>query len=678
MKTSRSTFALYACLTFALVCDQLRAVETPSAAEIVKLAERSPEENPFRQIAAIPLEARTIVHAIISKNGKRVLISGGNELATYDVESGKKIAVREPFGNVSPNSQFLAINKDGSLAALVIGKRWFVFSGETGKPVFDGSVSDIPCGMSFTEDGRAFVVVVPNGTIDRVNLANGKVAKFPLLEDDDQTAKMQLAKGIAISPDGRRVVALPNEEGTQIPMLHWSNERHCLSFLPTDPSRKMIQRTISAHYLTSTSSDGKMRTNCPIDDGNKKLTLRGQSVISLKGDIRGVANGIDISSDQRYTFRITSGEAEIYPLGGIGGIATVHAIDQDIERITSLTADKFRFVAIDESNVRIYGLSKPLVHPSGDFGHTIVQLLMDEKFETLDAVGELLTDDAGFFPWVPAQTKYNMLIDAIRFIPRHDILPGPRKERVEKWVEKHPKSRLARLVQAKMLIDEGWEARGAGFAGTVTPDGGRVFATKIREAGEILEGLSSDDKMPLDAYDSIFAVAKAEGWEKERRETHLAALLKRNPRYFSSYREMVMLLLPRWGGEPAELGEFASRVGDAIGGPDGDVAYARIALHLTHFEQEAFIFGPAGLDYDRVQRGCDQLQKITPNGNFGDWASAVFAFSHSDDDRLRKAIARIEKRPLNIEEGIFWDGQTARLMLLHFGGVDNKGQRPWQ
>jgi hypothetical protein len=174
-----------------------------------------------------------------------------------------------------------------------------------------------------------------------------------------------------------------------------------------------------------------------------------------------------------------------------------------------------------------------------------------------------------------------------------------------------PQNPLIVSMEAKRLIDEGWKARGSGFADTVLPHKREAFRQLIDQAHALLKPVMEGDEPPLDLYHPWFTVARAASWPRADVDSHVENLLRRLDRYDPALGEAAVSLLPRWGGKPGEASDFAKMVADRISAEAGDVAYARIAMALAPYEKEEEAFSVQGsnkgavleFDAERATRG---------------------------------------------------------------------------
>ncbi len=184
-----------------------------------------------------------------------------------------------------------------------------------------------------------------------------------------------------------------------------------------------------------------------------------------------------------------------------------------------------------------------------------------------------------------------------------------REEMIKKWVESHPDSTPARLMQATFYMDYAWKARGTGFASSVSPEGRKLFKERRGRALEVLAA------SPVSVTTSLYGVYLAAGirapgdFEEARRL--LDEVTEREPGFFPAYNLMGNYLLPRWFGKPGELEYYAAGVAERLGGAEGDILYARLLGSAANREEDKFVVLHHP-DYARMVRGYETWLGRTP------------------------------------------------------------------
>jgi tetratricopeptide (TPR) repeat protein len=119
-----------------------------------------------------------------------------------------------------------------------------------------------------------------------------------------------------------------------------------------------------------------------------------------------------------------------------------------------------------------------------------------------------------------------------------------------------PDSPVRAIVQGESYIKSAWNARGNGFADTVTDLGWQLMRERLQKASDILEAAYA--KYPDHALISwcMLTVELGQGQGRPRMETWFQRAIKANPDYYDAYRSKEEYLMPRWYGTPEDLWVF--------------------------------------------------------------------------------------------------------------------------
>jgi hypothetical protein len=178
---------------------------------------------------------------------------------------------------------------------------------------------------------------------------------------------------------------------------------------------------------------------------------------------------------------------------------------------------------------------------------------------------------------------------------------------LERWARLCPSGIVTRTALAKILIHRGWQARGSGFADTVTESGKIEFEQKIKQARDVLQPMMLEEVDPPGAaFESTFQVAMAQGWEPDAMKIWMKKLLDgRASRCIEAHRVASVMQLPRWHGNPGDSENYVTQVSDNLDPLSGDILYAKLMLTLAKYYPAAEpISTYVNLDLDRVVRGA--------------------------------------------------------------------------
>jgi hypothetical protein len=211
--------------------------------------------------------------------------------------------------------------------------------------------------------------------------------------------------------------------------------------------------------------------------------------------------------------------------------------------------------------------------------------------------------------------------------------------KLEEWRQKMPKSPTPLVVLARTHKAWAWEARGGGLANTVTEDGWKKYAERLREAHSLLEKAIALGVPDGEAYSQLIEIAKGSGASKEQTEALLEAGMKLDPRYMSLYTEMAVALLPRWGGEPGDIVAFAQRMLNRLQGDDALDVYGHIAYAVHTYDQSLLYFG--GFDLQSLIKAGDIWLDRYPNARNMPYFAALATMAAGDRDAARRLRPRL-------------------------------------
>ncbi len=141
----------------------------------------------------------------------------------------------------------------------------------------------------------------------------------------------------------------------------------------------------------------------------------------------------------------------------------------------------------------------------------------------------------------------------------------------ERWRAALPDSATVNVVEAGLLIDAAWSARGAGWAREVSKEGWKLFVRDLDKAADLLERSKLPDGYAA-SYRITVAMGRSEAPAVVERVVEQAALL--DPKGTKAASSQLVYLLPRWHGDSQSLAEGAKRLMKRQG--DGALALAML------------------------------------------------------------------------------------------------------
>jgi hypothetical protein len=136
---------------------------------------------------------------------------------------------------------------------------------------------------------------------------------------------------------------------------------------------------------------------------------------------------------------------------------------------------------------------------------------------------------------------------------------------LREWMEKEPDSETAPVAVAASMFKFGWNARGHGYADSVSSESSKLFAERVALARNLLTSITARTSCPM-WYSLMLQIALSENWDREAYEELWEHAVQFEPTWYEYYRQKAIYLLPKWHGEPGDLdayaNSYATRPGD--------------------------------------------------------------------------------------------------------------------
>ncbi|WP_309385825.1 DUF4034 domain-containing protein [Cerasicoccus frondis] len=262
------------------------------------------------------------------------------------------------------------------------------------------------------------------------------------------------------------------------------------------------------------------------------------------------------------------------------------------------------------------GSSRPLVLVEDSIEQDIQLMRYDARmlynnrdFEALEAMANELRSGNPVFE----NGSWKIYRFYTAFAPRDDELDSMwvlHDEIHREWIDAYPESITAKLAYADFYEDYAWNARGGGYADTVSDDGWRLFDERLSKASEILKSVEAHAGEDPMFYLIALRLARSQGWNADAYlalvdEAHAAF-----PTFWGYDTELAFALLPRWYGEPGDWEAFAEETANRLDGL-GDEVYARIVINQSGYYDN--LFGQTNASWARTCAGLDILLEKYPN-----------------------------------------------------------------
>ena len=177
------------------------------------------------------------------------------------------------------------------------------------------------------------------------------------------------------------------------------------------------------------------------------------------------------------------------------------------------------------------------------------------------------------------------------------------------WSKASPKSVSAKLALALFEISYGWNARGSGYASTVTDEGWKLFRQRIATARSMLEKLEPSAGNDPQWFEGMLSIALAQGWEREQFDTMYRRAIGKFPYYYAYYFTKGSFYSAKWHGSQVEFKRFVEESVQSTEKNIGQSMYAR----LNWSAQSRSMFQDGQTDWPRMKLGFEAIIKDFPD-----------------------------------------------------------------
>lgn len=250
------------------------------------------------------------------------------------------------------------------------------------------------------------------------------------------------------------------------------------------------------------------------------------------------------------------------------------------------------------------------IHALHNFMDTAAHILKEQNFVELDCLADHVRSGKERLPgglW-----RIHLLYQGLRQPVPYSVHATQEDwtdhlQRLQLWVKARPESVTARVALAFAYLDYAHDARGSGFANTVSERGWKLFEERTAEAKRILEEASTLATKCPEWYVAMQMVSINQSWSVTEARTLFEEANKLEPEYYTYARDLAHYLLPKWSGEAGDTEKFVQEIADRSGGDKGDILYFQVA------SADYVICGcdhnPA-LSWDRIKRGFEASERL--------------------------------------------------------------------
>jgi hypothetical protein len=206
---------------------------------------------------------------------------------------------------------------------------------------------------------------------------------------------------------------------------------------------------------------------------------------------------------------------------------------------------------------------------------------------------------------------------------------------LQDWVASKPDSITARVSLANILVNYAWQARGGGYAGTVTDKGWQLFSERLNQAMKVLDEAGNLKEQCSHYWPVKMRAALGLQMDKDQFNDLFSQAITNAPDYELSYLQRAIYLMPRWYGGEGEIESDLEKSADQIGGEDGDMLYAQVVWSIHARSSSDNVFKENHFSWARVDRGFGVIEKRFPDSLAAKGERAYLAAYAGDAEKTR-------------------------------------------
>jgi hypothetical protein len=218
---------------------------------------------------------------------------------------------------------------------------------------------------------------------------------------------------------------------------------------------------------------------------------------------------------------------------------------------------------------------------------------------------------------VPVELAYDACDRFMHTMRRDPTLPQLYGEVKKDLIKNWPDSAHTHLLRGTYYVHYAWQARGGGYAKTVSPENWRLFEERLAEAEKSLEKAWERDPSILRTALDMLYVQRGRNGSREKMELWFQRGMTINSNSVELCREKMIYLDPRYFGTAKEQLEFGRQcLNSTTWG--GDVPLAMVSAHeniafLLPAERRKDYWGDPAVWRD-VQAACEKLLLTSTEG----------------------------------------------------------------
>ena len=239
------------------------------------------------------------------------------------------------------------------------------------------------------------------------------------------------------------------------------------------------------------------------------------------------------------------------------------------------------------------------------------------------------------------------------------------RARIEEMKKEFPNQAFVSFAEAAYWKNYAWDARGDGYAASVTQDGWRLFQERLEKAEKVL--LDSKDYASANPvwYDDMLSVQGALDSSGGKKTKTFVEGAKKFKTYYPLYFTMLNYMLPKWGGSWANVDSFVQWSVDNTEDVDGTTMYARLYWSVYQgLGPDKKLFKDTHASWPKMKKGFEDMMARHPQSKWNLNNFAMFACMAGDKKTFRALRKQIGK---DVAEDAWQGSETLDLCEAKYG-----------
>lgn len=585
--------------------DQIEALRTGTA------------KPKFDQVHAFDLAGSPIVAADLSLDGKTLVIyDQKHRLTTWNLTNGKKL-LEIPLETKGERAS-VAISQDGKLV---------VFGDEsTDVRVFDTSLGGALIRThSALNYPVAKVAISPSGlSLAAVDIKGSYIKASPKHPSGTEREKafpdFDPQINLAVADHGNFAKSLDSEPEYRVDLRLGASA----GSIDCKPGRASAVAATDRYLVATDRKDVRLMY----------LNPRTFAFSSVSSDLDVPANAARFDSEDQTCWLTTEAGIDIRVVQEISIGCQVRFPKTEAPIAQALVAPDAETLVLltPEGKATVWKLKNNRAAAQAELVQLVRAMIEEDRYEALELLAKRWVD-IDHDPYVFDEPPYLFLMNFLRRYDSPHFTQKPKLRRCHEFVIAHPDAELFRVILARMLMTQAWDARGRGFARSVDNKEWVAFHQLLEQVNNVLIPMFQREQSPCpEAYVLLMELAKVEQWPPEMIDYFLKQAQQHAPTYARIYGEMAVALMPRWGGAPTDSSDFAAAMADAVGGDAGDILYANIALAVLPYHGWRGTVHDLQFDVNRLANGFAQ-EGCRIEGRSGSRLCLALSLAHQRNNR---------------------------------------------